>query len=41
MTASEGKGAATCRTVRADAAWRACLKSIDTLGYGLQIAALE
>jgi hypothetical protein len=31
------KGAAICRV---DAAWRACHKSVGTLGYGLRIAAL-
>jgi hypothetical protein len=33
----EGKGATICRVVRLDAAWRACHKSVDTLGYGLHL----
>jgi hypothetical protein len=37
----EGKGAGIGLAVRPDAAWRACHKSVDTLGYGLRIAALE
>jgi hypothetical protein len=37
----EGMGAATSQAIWPDAAWRACHKLVDTLGYGLQIAALE
>jgi hypothetical protein len=36
----EGTGAAIGRVVR-PGAWRACHKSVDTLGYGPRIAALE
>jgi hypothetical protein len=37
----EGKGAAIGQAVRPDAAWCACHKSVNTLGYGLWIAAVE
>jgi hypothetical protein len=37
----EGKGAAIGQAVRLDAAWLACHKSVDTLDYGLHIAAVE
>jgi hypothetical protein len=36
-----GKGAATGQAVQLEVAWHACHKSVDTLGYGLWIAALE
>jgi hypothetical protein len=37
----EDKGAAVGWAVRLNAAWCACHKSVDTLRYGLCIAAVE
>jgi hypothetical protein len=36
-----GKGAAIGWVVQPDMGWHACHKSVDTLGYGPLIAALE
>jgi hypothetical protein len=37
----DSKGTAIRRVVRPDAAWRACHKTVDTMGYGNRIAAVE